>query len=292
MLDPVLGIDIHAVELPPPAPPIPTPLPHPFAGVIFDPLGAAIGAAIGAVLGGGGPVFVNGMPTGNTGTAVKDPLEIHAELFIPPGIEMHPIDAPRGAEGTLVTGSKTVHFAGSSQSREMSHVNDCGFPINLPTGMCIPVPVGAPVNIGGPEAVDWVAAATSAIRTKWVSEKLHSILGAKPGSWRSKIICFLTGHPVDVMTGELIAEATDFEISGLIPIVWERNYRSRQTREGPLGPGWSHPFDELVEETDLGPKLWLADGRPKQHKKLERGESEWRSDDGAEVGGTYRAVIG
>ena len=66
--DLALGIDIHAVTLPPPAPPGPVPLPHPFIGVVFDPLGAALGAAMGAVCGGGGLVLINGMPCENAGT--------------------------------------------------------------------------------------------------------------------------------------------------------------------------------------------------------------------------------
>ncbi|MEO5729927.1 MAG: DUF6531 domain-containing protein, partial [Byssovorax sp.] len=273
--DPVLGIDIHAVTLPPPAPPAPAPLPHPFIGVVFDPMGAAIGALMGAVLGGGGPVLVNGLPCGNTGTNVKG----IPHFPTPPGIAPHPIDAPTANEGSLITGSKTVDFAGSSQSRTGSIVMSCSFPINLPTSVCLAVPMGNPVLIGGPEAVDWAAAATQAIRTKWVSGKLHKLLGATKGSWRSKLICFLTGHPVDVMTGELLAEAVDFDIPGLLPVVWERNYRSRQTREGSLGPGWSHPFEELVEETASGLVLWLADGRPKTHPRLEVGASDWDGED-------------
>src|SRR5690606_37467565 len=85
---------------------------------------------------------------------------------------------------------------------------------------------------------------------------------ANKGSWRSKVICFLTGHPVDVVTGQLIAEAVDFETPGLIPVVWERTYRSRQTLEGPLGPGWYHTYDEWIDETAAGPRLFLgSDGR-------------------------------
>ncbi|WP_441292362.1 RHS repeat-associated core domain-containing protein [Sorangium sp. KYC3313] len=273
--DPVLGIDIHAVTLPPPAPPAPTPLPHPFIGVVFDPLGALVGALMGAVFGGGGPVYVNGMPCGNTGTEVKGIPHVPT----PPGVAPHPVDAPTANEGSLISGSKTVLFAGSSESRTGSIVMSCSYPINLPGSVCLSVPMGPPVLIGGPEAVDWAAAVTLGIRTKWMSNKLHSLLGATKGSWRSKLICFLTGHPVDVMTGELLAEAVDFEIPGLIPVVWERNYRSRQTRQGALGSGWYHPFDELVEETERGLVLWLADGRPKQHPKLRAGGSDWDGED-------------
>jgi RHS repeat-associated protein len=274
--DPVIGIDIHAVTLPPPAPPGPVPLPHPFVGVIFDPLGAAFSAAVGAVTGsGGGLTLINGMPAANAGTGVKG----FPHFPTPPGVAPHPSDSPTKNEGTLVSGSKTVLVGGASLSREMSIVMSCSYPVNLPTSVCLAVPMGAPVLVGGPEAVDWSAAVAQGVRTKWVSKKAHSLLGATKGSWRSKAICFLTGHPVDVMTGELYAEAVDFEIPGLIPIMWERNYRSRQTREGALGPGWSHPFDELVQESDAGLTLWLADGRPKEHPPLKLGASDWDGED-------------
>ncbi|MBL9028039.1 MAG: hypothetical protein JNL21_37960, partial [Myxococcales bacterium] len=272
--DPVVGIDCHMVMVPSPAGPVPTPLPHPFVGVVFDPLGAAMGAAIGAVFGGGGAVIVNGMPTGNTGTEVKNIPHIPT----PPGVSPAPNDAPPGNEGTLVTGSKTVDFGGSSQSRSLSMVTSCNFPLNLPTSICEPVPVGAPVLIGGPEAMDFAAAATQGIRTKWASGKLNALVKGTKGSKRSKVICFLTGHPVDVMTGELIAEAIDAELPGTIPLVFERNYRSRETESLLLGPGWYHFFDAYVDAGKTT-KLRLPDGRPAEHEELKVGDAYFHAPD-------------
>ncbi len=274
--DPVLGVDIHLVNAPPPAPPTtPVPLPHPFVGVVFDPVGAAVGAAMGAVLGGGGPVLVNGMPAGNTGTEVK--AQPHVPM--PPGVGFHPTDMPPGNEGTLVTGSKTVEFGGSSESRTASMVMSCNFPVNLPTSVCLAVPMGLPVLIGGPEAMDFGVAAGQAIRTKWVSGKLHKATGATKGSKRSKVICFLTGHPVDVVTGELIAEAVDAELPGLVPLVFERNYRSRETEDQSLGPGWYHFFDAYVDEGITTTTIRLPDGRPADHPPLRVGEEYFHKPD-------------
>lgn len=149
--DPVVGVDIHMVMCPPFAPPtplgVPTPLPHPFIGVVFDPVGAAMGAAFGAVFGGGGPVFVNGLPCANTGT---DAEAIYHEPT-KPGVCWAPMDLP-DEEGTIILGSAVM---------------TCNFPINLPSSVCMSVPIGPPVNIGGPDALDVMAAATKAIRTKW-----------------------------------------------------------------------------------------------------------------------------
>ncbi len=273
--DPVLGIDIHLVMVPTPAGPVPTPLPHPFVGVVFDPIGAALGGIIG-----GGVVLINGSPAGNTGTEVKG----LPHFPTPPGVSPAPNDKPDNA-GQLLTGSKTVSFGGSSQSRTFSSAISCSFPVDLPSSICMAVPMGAPVLIGGPEAVDWAVAAMSGVksgiknmRSKWGSELLHKLTGAEAGSKRSKFICALTGHPVDVMTGELLAEAVDFDLPGLLPIVWERNYRSRETEEGALGAGWFHPFEESLEDRGRL-TLRLADGRTRTHDPLGVGESTWQAEE-------------
>ncbi|APR75128.1 Rhs family protein [Minicystis rosea] len=121
-----------------------------------------------------------------------------------------------------------------------------------------------------------MAAVTHGIRTKWFSNTLHKLL--KPGKRLSKLICFLTGHPVDVMTGRVLADAVDFELPGPIPIVFERNYDSRDRYEGPLGPAWHHPLDVSVHEThEFQPvlKVRLPDGRESPHDALGVGESVW-----------------
>jgi RHS repeat-associated protein len=267
--DLVIGIDMHMVMVPSPLGPIPTLLPHPFVGVVFDPLGAAIAAAASRLSGGGGAVLINGMPAGNTGTTVR---AITNHLPTPPGTAFAPNDVPDN-EGTIVTGSKTVSMGGSSAGRLTSMVSSCGFPVNLPTSMCLAVPMGAPVLVGGPTAMDTMAAVTRGIRTKWFSNTLHQLL--KPGKRLSFLICFLTGHPVDVMSGEVLTSAVDFELPGPLPLVFERLYSSRERAEGPLGPGWHHPLNASVHENDHEVRVRLPDGRESPHDALVVGASEW-----------------
>jgi RHS repeat-associated protein len=266
--DPVLGIDIHLVIVPPS--PAPVPLPHPFIGIVFDPIGLLIGAAIGAIFGGGGPVLVNGLPVGNTGTeCIAIP-----HFPMPPGVSFHPMDVPDN-EGTIITGAKTVTMGGPSEGRFGSMVASCNFPLNLPTSLCLAIPLGAPVDVGGPEAVDWFAAVTRGIRTKWFSGALHTMLKAAPGSRLSKLICFLTGHPVDVMTGEVLTDAVDFELPGPLPLRFERNYYSRDRYCASLGQGWHHPLDAHVTEDGIEVRVRLADGRERAHDRLLPGQSLW-----------------
>ncbi len=70
-------------------------------------------------------------------------------------------------------------------------------------------------------------------------------------------------HPVDVATGELLVDQTDFTLPGPMPLVWTRNWSSRSSHIGDLGSGWSHPFDMALEPLPQHglAQLRLADGR-------------------------------
>jgi RHS repeat-associated protein len=267
--DPVIGIDIHLIQPPGPVPPVP--VPHPFIGIVFDPLGLAVGMAIGAAISGAfggpfsGPVFINGMPAANTGTEVKG-LPVHIPIG---GVFVNP---PKN-EGTIITGSKTVYIMGSSAARLTSMVITCHDPINLPTSVVMAIPMGKPVFIGGPTSLDILAAVLAAIRTKWVSDKLHSLFKAKPGSWTSRIICFFTGHPVDVVSGRVVTYHADFQLPGAIPFSFERTYYSASTYNGPLGCGWHHAYDQHISIRNDAIFLRSEDGREIEFDFLEVGES-------------------
>ncbi|WP_022822335.1 DUF6531 domain-containing protein [Hymenobacter norwichensis] len=79
----------------------------------------------------------------------------------------------------------------------------------------------------------------------------------------NRILCTVTGHPVDVIGGYLYTEATDFEFPGPIPLRWERLWNSTSIHEGALGHGWHHSYDmALFVDADQGlVALRAADGR-------------------------------
>jgi RHS repeat-associated protein len=83
---------------------------------------------------------------------------------------------------------------------------------------------------------------------RWLQAKVP------PGSLRSRALCLVTGHPVDIASGRVFTSQTDFELPGRIPIVFTRNYDSSATDyEGPLGRGWIHPYDiHLWEDESEG----------------------------------------
>ncbi|MDC0740845.1 RHS repeat-associated core domain-containing protein [Polyangium mundeleinium] len=264
--DVVVGVNVHSVIVP--GTPNPVLLPHIYIGIVFDPLGLMLSCALGA-----GPVLINGLPAATAGTAVRI-LTPHQPT--PPGVAFAPDDAADG-EGTLISGSKTVSIGGFAAARAGSAVSTCSYPVNTPNASII---ASSSVDVGGPEAVDGLAAVMAGIRTKAVSDAIHGFFRITPRTRISKLVCFLTGHPVDVMTGEVLTDHVDFELPGPLPLVFERNYYSRwEEPVGVLGPGWHHPFEVCVDEGELLLHVRLPDGRLAKHDPLEPGESEWRAQD-------------
>src|SRR5262249_56448064 len=132
----------------------------------------------------------NAMPAGNTGTSVR---AITNHVPTPPGTMFAPDDVPDN-EGTIVTGSKTVSMGGSSAGRLTSMVSSCGFPVNLPTSVCMAVPKGAPVQIGGAGALGYTAAGTRGIPTTKVSNAGPQL--PKPGKPLSQPLLLLPRPPL------------------------------------------------------------------------------------------------
>lgn len=88
--------------------------------------------------------------------------------------------------------------------------------------------------------------------------------GDSPGKNRNKKEkCTTVGHPVDVATGDVVDEATDLSLPGIIPLVIERHYASSRCdeRDAALGPGWSHSLEEWIEEGEETIDLRDGEGR-------------------------------
>ncbi|MDI6791918.1 MAG: RHS repeat-associated core domain-containing protein [bacterium] len=115
------------------------------------------------------------------------------------------------------------------------------------------------------------------IRTKWVAGKLHSLVNriksARLRNFLHRAVCFLTGHPVDVMTGKVLTEHVDFQMPGPIPFKFERVYYSTSTYEGPLGHGWHHSYDQHIRIEKDGIVLRAEDGREIDFDLIEEGQT-------------------
>jgi RHS repeat-associated protein len=79
---------------------------------------------------------------------------------------------------------------------------------------------------------------------------------ANASRWRqmwSRTVRTVTGHPVDVVTGNMFTDAVDAELLGPLPLTLERVYESAgSSKASALGYGWNHSLDE---------SLWMEPGR-------------------------------
>ncbi|MBU6951368.1 DUF6531 domain-containing protein [Hahella sp. HN01] len=297
--DPILGIDIHLLALPPGTP---IPIPHPHIGIIFDVLDYL------PIF--GGTVKVNGVPRATAGTAGK-PIP-----HIPMG---GPFVMPPGNEDEIFMGGATVVADGAPFSFTALPVLSCqsvgmlapirakkpkkSYGMVLPTTTVLPIPIGAPVMIGGPPTVDAMGVATTAglaglgaafkkmrkmqkssKRVKKISDAIHKKadklmdkLGAPP-SVRNRVhkgVCAVTGHPVDVASGKVFTDWIDFQLPGPFPLSWERTWFSSSTYQGSLGHGWHHNYDWKLIEEDGAVAVMMQDGRHMAFPALKAGEESF-----------------
>ncbi|WP_437998653.1 PAAR-like domain-containing protein [Sorangium sp. So ce185] len=102
------------------------------------------------------------------------------------------------------------------------------------------------------------------------------------------------GHPVDVATGEVVDEATDLSLPGVIPLVFERRYASSRhdDRDAALGPGWVHSLEEWIEEGEETIDLHDGEGRWIYFDKVGAGEASFHRGERLELrvglDGSYR----
>jgi RHS repeat-associated protein len=287
-LKPVIGIDIHFVNTPIPF----IPLPHPYIGLVIDPFDYL--PFIGAT------VKVNNVPRGNTDTTGLIITFIHIPFGV--GFSLAPMV---GHDSQNFFGSKTVSVEGAPMSGAgymMMTCNDIGLPLSfrpgkkfkpipslyLPTSYCIPLQWGKPVMVGGPMVPNFSLMSLLKAFAFGSFLKIFGKLGGKllkalnnkvlkkiPGTKKlTNKLCKMGFEPVDLITGRVNYEYTDFELPGPIPIKWTRNWDSDSSIKGPLGHGVQLSYDRCVqiwpEEECL--TVTLSDGRQTVFPLLHPGE--------------------
>lgn len=248
--DPQLGVDIHLCTVPPG---VPAPLPTPHMSIVFDPFDYV--PIIGAT------VTVCGMKRATAGTSG---MVVH----IPPGFPFAPKLPDK--EDELFMGSATVVADGDPFSFIGLPVLGCQVAgmvspprpkkkspkkvMLLPTIFNLAIPTN--VFVGGPPTISMMGMAFKAgfaalgkfARSslfKKMRVKLADALGVKkPGFLRCVI---LRAEPVSILNGAVVVEQEDFELPGLLPINWLREYRSDSGYVGLCGYGWQTLADIRLE---------------------------------------------
>ena len=184
-MDIVIGVDIHFVTIPPS--PAPVPMPHPFIGFIMDPFDYLPFL--------GTQVHINGQKRSNAGTMAM----LGTYKHIPMGAGFYPAAIPFiDHEGIQFFGSMTVKADGSYLSGATFNLMTCsciGIPLGspekyLPISSSIPIPMGKPVFVGGPQVPDLMGVAVKMLMTFGLKFLLK-----KAGKLFKKVKCKMKGGP-------------------------------------------------------------------------------------------------
>ena len=110
--------------------------------------------------------------------------------------------------------------------------------------------VNAAVNVGvqkgmerGGNAVAQRMARSNSPAVRNNAQRLHQFMGNEG--------CIAEGHPVDVVSGTMFTEQSDFELYGAQSVKFSRFYNAKAREALPgdasaFGPGWRHAFDEQL----------------------------------------------
>ena len=163
--DMIIGLDMHMVQPPAPAPPMM--VPHPVVGMIMDPADYSPGACT---------VFINGLPRARAGTQcmMSPPHVPIGGMFVKPPL----------SESEVYQGSSTVTADGealSAMNHQVLGCHDVGSPapvrpwksggatsLMMAGSVVISIPGGAPVNVGGSPTVAATATQTEPTGPAWI----------------------------------------------------------------------------------------------------------------------------
>jgi RHS repeat-associated protein len=275
--DPQLGIDIHLCVTP-----VTVPLPTPHLSIVFDPIDYI--PIIGAT------VTVGGMKRATAGTGG---IVVH----IPPGFPFAPKFPDKDDE--LFMGSSTVIADGDPMSHIAHPVLGCQIVgmmspprakkknknlMLLPTTFNLAIPTN--VFVGGPPTISLMGMAFKAgfsALGKFAKSGLFKRIrqgvfeNFNDGFIKCKIF---RAEPVNILTGAVSVEQSDFTLPGRLPIEWSRIYSSDNKRDGCCGHGWETPADIRLEvdpadgavilmHPGLGPLLFDRLPAPGEEAELE-----------------------
>lgn len=182
-----MGVDIHLVTIPPS--PAPVPLPHPFIGIVMDPFDYL--PMLGTM------VHVNMQKRSNAGTMAT----LGTMKHIPMGAGFYPATMPLiDHEGLQFFGSMTVKADGSYFSGATFNMMTCsciGIPLGspemyLPSTTTIPLPMGKPVFVGGPQVPDLMGVLTKLLMAcglKFLLKKAGKLFKKKKPKMKSGCGC-------------------------------------------------------------------------------------------------------
>ena len=124
--------------------------------------------------------------------------------------------------------------------------------------------------------IGFIMPASSAAIRKGTNKILEKYGKSMPG-WLNKAFCKLGGDPVDLISGNVLYDVTDFELPGPIPLKWNRIWCSASQIIGHLGHGTRYSYEMGLEvlEDEHTIVVFLNDGRVCAFPYMLIGEEEF-----------------
>lgn len=223
-LDKILSVtagDVHII-IPPTGTPVP--VPHPCTSIIKDRVATT--------------VKVMGQPG-----AVKGSISKHTPPHIPQGGTFSKPPSNRGE--IFLTTSLEVYYEGKKAAVLGDTAKMCADPVDMPVGKVI-----------GTAAQVLVAATSSAGGGAGDASGQAQVAGHAGGATTLSTHP-MVGHPVDVVTGNVVATVEDLALDGPLPIQLVRTYVSAHAATaGPLGFGWAHNYQASIERVTRDHPRW------------------------------------
>jgi RHS repeat-associated protein len=130
------------------------------------------------------------------------------------------------------------------------------------SGIVARLGVGTLFSVGGGMGMNWLGGALFGEGS--TGQKLMNIVGAVMPfrlGMRSRTGRWLAGEPVDVVTGEVVTEQTDFTLPAALPLAFSRYYASGLAFGCYLGPKWANSWGQFITADSTYAYLHTDDGR-------------------------------
>lgn len=216
-------------------------------------------------------VFGVGMSALNTAAAVEGAIVAQEVASESQGTADAEAAAAAAAAAGVGAGVAAAQLAADAAATAMGLLMGKDPGVGFPFGM---ITMGSPnVLVGGFPMPGWMTILKGLGKLlKPVIRRIQMKL--PPGKLRNSL-CPVTGHPVEVVTGRMFTQKTDFEVDWRIPVSFDRIYdTSSIDYESTLGWGWTHPYDQHLWESKRYNCLILRNEENRQVRfdKLKIGE--------------------
>jgi RHS repeat-associated protein len=105
---------------------------------------------------------------------------------------------------------------------------------------------------------------TRAQAKAFMADSASALLGLSSSS----VYC---GDPINMSTGNFIYQKEDIKIAGAFPLAFKRFYNAVDNEDGPLGLGWTHSFNNRLDDRGTLVRVVFEDGHQEAYRQDAQG---------------------